>query len=752
MIYGANFDLNGNQLQNASLHPVGSAPGSPKIGQVYTDTSGSTHLIKSWLNVAGTPQWVSVSTSANSFINPMTSVGDTMYGGTGGAATRLVGNTTTVRQFLAQTGDGSVSAAPVWGTLIATDIPNLAASKITSGQLAVAQGGTNKASWTQYGLVYNDTTTSFSQIVETLSSNKVLLSTSGGAPAFSGGTLTLPVSSSLTLGAYAVSFANAFSTTGAFAVSLTASAASTVALPPSTSAKMLYNTTQPAAANQLAYASTSGSALITYITAPTVLSVLTQSSNASAPAWTTATGTGSPVMGTAPTISNPTISGATTSITLTSGASFTAASGSTFQNNNTPTTDYDVTNKLYVDNVAIGLRDFKDSVRVATTATVTLSGGAPSTLDGIALAANDRILVKNQGTGSENGLYYVSTLGTGANGTWTRTTDANTSAKVTPGMYVFVEEGTATNRGKYILSTTGAITLGTTSLSFVRFQGGNELTQGTGITITGDTISLTSNQVTIGSTAVALGGTVTTFAGLTSVTSTTFVGALNGTATNATNIGITDDTAATTCYPTWVTASTGNVPAKTTSTKLTFNASTGVLSATGFSGSGASLTGLTAGNLSGTIPSAVLGNSTVYIGTTAVALNRASAGIALTGITSIAGTQFTGAVSLDASLGIAIADGAPGVTTNKLYNVGGSLYFNGNTVGSVKKYTTTFTGNGPTFGPYTHGLGSALIQVSIYDNNGNLMMCDVTVTSTQITLTFGYGVPGANTFTLVAVG
>ena len=69
----------------------------------------------------------------------------------------------------------------------------------------------------------------------------------------------------------------------------------------------------------------------------------------------------------------------------------------------------------------------------------------------------------------------------------------------------------------------------------------------------------------------------------------------------------------------------------------------------------------------------------------------------------------------------------------------------------TKKFVQTFTGSGPTWGPYTHGLGSANIVVSVYDNSGNLMMVDALVTSTQITLTMGYGVPGAATFTLVCV-
>jgi hypothetical protein len=111
---------------------------------------------------------------------------------------------------------------------------------------------------------------------------------------------------------------------------------------------------------------------------------------------------------------------------------------------------------------------------------------------------------------------------------------------------------------------------------------------------------------------VAYGGTgVATLSGLaygngtsafTAATAAQIVSAISTTAvtnaTNATNIGITDDTTTnTTMYPTWVTTTTGNLPAKTSSTKFTFNPSTGTLSATVFSGAGTSLTG-TASSLS----------------------------------------------------------------------------------------------------------------------------------------------------------
>lgn len=116
--------------------------------------------------------------------------------------------------------------------------------------------------------------------------------------------------------------------------------------------------------------------------------------------------------------------------------------------------------------------DYKASVRAATVgANITLAGGAPNTLDGVTLVANDRILVKDQTTGSQNGIYVVTTLGTGANGTWTRATDADQAGELTSGAIVAVEEGTANADSQWMLTTDGTITIGTTALTFVRKDG-----------------------------------------------------------------------------------------------------------------------------------------------------------------------------------------------------------------------------------------------------------------------------------------
>ena len=129
--------------------------------------------------------------------------------------------------------------------------------------------------------------------------------------------------------------------------------------------------------------------------------------------------------------------------------------------------------------------------------------------------------------------------------------------------------------------------------------------------------------------------------------------------TPSASIAITDDTTTNAVrYPLYAAATSGTISTEyVASTKYQFNPSTGVLTATGFSGSGASLTSLTAGNLSGTIPSAVLGNSTLYIGTTAIALNRATASQSLTGVSidGSAGSATTATTATNAT-NIAVTD------------------------------------------------------------------------------------------------
>jgi hypothetical protein len=179
-----------------------------------------------------------------------------------------------------------------------------------------------------------------------------------------------------------------------------------------------------------------------------------------------------------------------------------------------PTGDQDAATKAYVDATATGL-DVKGSVRVATTEDITLSG--VQTVDGVSLVAGDRVLVKNQSTASENGIYTVV-----SGNSWTRSTDAdNTPAgEVTPGMFSFVEEGTLNSNSGFVLSTEGAITLGSTALAFSQFSGAGQITAGAGLTKSGNTIDVntaSSDRVVINANNIDLAthGTAGTYNGLT---------------------------------------------------------------------------------------------------------------------------------------------------------------------------------------------------------------------------------------------
>lgn len=153
-----------------------------------------------------------------------------------------------------------------------------------------------------------------------------------------------------------------------------------------------------------------------------------------------------------------------------------------------PVSDSDAANKGWVMGVLQGL-DVKNSVRVATTTNGALATAYENgdTVDGVTLATGDRILLKDQTAGEENGIYTVN-----ASGAPTRATDADISAEVTSGMFTFVSEGTA-NAGKgFVLTTADPITLGTTALVFTQFSSAGQVVAGAGLTLTGNTVDVVS--------------------------------------------------------------------------------------------------------------------------------------------------------------------------------------------------------------------------------------------------------------------
>lgn len=169
-----------------------------------------------------------------------------------------------------------------------------------------------------------------------------------------------------------------------------------------------------------------------------------------------------------------------------------------------PVNAQDAATKAYVDAARSGL-DVKESCRVATTATAgtyTATGGAsargqltaaPNTIDGVTLAANNRILVKDHTTAAANGIYVVTTVGTGANGVWDRATDFDSDIEVTASAFTFVSEGTANANSGWVLTSNDPVTIGGASgsaITWTQFSGAGQIDAGNGLTKTGNQLNV----------------------------------------------------------------------------------------------------------------------------------------------------------------------------------------------------------------------------------------------------------------------
>lgn len=151
----------------------------------------------------------------------------------------------------------------------------------------------------------------------------------------------------------------------------------------------------------------------------------------------------------------------------------------------TPTSATDAATKAYVDTGITGL-SWKQAVRAATSAAGTLATSFENgdTIDGVVLATGDRILVKDQAAGAENGVYVVA-----ASGAPTRATDADSSAEL-QGAAVMVQEGTANANTQWIQTVDGTITIGSTTITFTQFGGGSSYVGGAGLVLTGNSFAV----------------------------------------------------------------------------------------------------------------------------------------------------------------------------------------------------------------------------------------------------------------------
>jgi hypothetical protein len=146
----------------------------------------------------------------------------------------------------------------------------------------------------------------------------------------------------------------------------------------------------------------------------------------------------------------------------------------------TPTADTDAANKGYVDSVAQGL-DTKASVVAATTTDGTFATAFANgqVVDGVTLATNDRILIKNQTDQTVNGIYVVA-----ASGAPTRSADMNAGSEF-PSAYVFVEQGTVNADSGWVCTNDSPVTIGSTNITFTQFSGAGTYTASNGVLLTG---------------------------------------------------------------------------------------------------------------------------------------------------------------------------------------------------------------------------------------------------------------------------
>ena len=208
-------------------------------------------------------------------------------------------------------------------------------------------------------------------------------------------------------------------------------------------------------------------------------------------------------------------------------------------NAGTPTDDTDLVTKSYADSLKEGL-NVKDSVEAASTSNIDLTSTTdPTPVDGVTLDDGDRILLKDQTTGSENGIYDATTATDPT--TWVRSEDADSDEELTDGTFVWVNEGTANADTGFILTTDDPITVGTTALTFVQFSGAGQITAGTNLNKDGNTLNV---DATISLSAVDVSGqyTIGNQKLATEIVDSGQVSLASGSATVTTGITATDAT------------------------------------------------------------------------------------------------------------------------------------------------------------------------------------------------------------------
>jgi hypothetical protein len=367
--------------------------------------------------------------------------------------------------------------------------------------------------------------------------------------------------------------------------------------------------------------------------------------------------------------------------------------------------------------------DYKQATRVITVSNITLSGGAPSQVDGVNLSLNDRVLVTGQTNQAQNGIYDVDTVGSGSNGTWTRSSDTNTTGELLAGTIVMVTEGLLYADTQWKLVTDDPIVIGTSLLVFEQnsaFAFGNVYANGTAVlassvgdvlTLTpGDNISIagnnTSKTVTIGVTGISLnsisngtsnvnvvssGGNVTV-----GINGTSNVAVFSSTGANITGtLGVTGNItggnlSGTSITGTLITASQTNITSVGTLSSLAVTGNvaggnvttTGQVSATGnVSGGNVTTAGqvVAVGNITG---GNILGNGAGLSGI------NAFSNISITGGNSAVADSIADTLTLTAGSGITLVMDSSTDTLTIAASSGSDIFVDGADFGTVTETVT----------------------------------------------------------------
>lgn len=243
--------------------------------------------------------------------------------------------------------------------------------------------------------------------------------------------------------------------------------------------------------------------------------------------------------------------GTFTKITVNGKGQVTAASLATLNEISTPTADYshggfkitslgdpvnaqDAATKNYVDSVAQGL-DPKGSVIAASTANIASLSGA-MTVDGIALVAGDRVLIKDQTSAAQNGIYVVSAS------SWARALDADSWSELTSA-YVFVEKGSTNADNGFLCTIDAGGTIGTTAVTFVQFSGAGQITAGAGLTKTGNQLDVgtaSSSRIVVNADSLDLATTGISAGSYTGVSVDVYGRVTAGTTNGLTDVSVID--------------------------------------------------------------------------------------------------------------------------------------------------------------------------------------------------------------------